>query len=38
VKEGLLVLPDHRGLRTLSARIDDDEANAPKVRRTFGGF
>lgn len=38
VQEGLQVLPDHRGLRTLSARIDDDEANAPKVRRTFGGF
>jgi serine/threonine-protein kinase PpkA len=38
VQAGLAVLPDHRGLRTLSARIDDDEANAPKVRRTFGGF
>ncbi len=39
VNAGLRILPDHRGLRTLSARIDDEKAAAaPTVRRTFGGF
>jgi serine/threonine-protein kinase PpkA len=40
VHAGLNVVPDHRGLRRLSAQIDSDQksASSDSARRTFGGF
>ena len=39
--KGLALVPDHRGLRTLVAKIDGDKAAASESttrRRAFGGF